>query len=299
MIQNSKYFTYNNISLSSFEGMRIGTESSNMYSVNIISERRILEEKIVGRKAPYFYGVDDDPLTLEITVALEKPKPISELRQFFRWIFSPKEYKQLSFDSDPNKFYYAIFVGSPELRYIDMSKSTDIDNNNRKLIGYITLTARCNAGTAFGPAISLTEVNQQSNVGLLLVNNGDENVFPSIRIKMGDVAFPDSLPFISLSIDNPENNSKIEFAKVYRNEEIIVDMSIRRITATGSAVPHNIYESWARNYLELEVGSNQLFIRPRNPNTGEILNTFVSAQQPYLKQVFMEVEFTYQPVRYI
>lgn len=84
MIQNSKYFTYNNIDLSSFTGMRIGTESADIYAVNVINERTIFEEKIVGRKAPYFYGMDDSPLTLEITVALEKPKPISELRQFLR-----------------------------------------------------------------------------------------------------------------------------------------------------------------------------------------------------------------------
>jgi phage-related protein len=158
-------------------------------------------------------------------------------------LFGAKEYKQLSFDSDPNKFYYAIFIGSPEFRYIDMSTSTDIDANNRKLIGYITLTARCNAGTAFGPALEITRVNPPSNVTQVFINNGDDIVFPSMRIKIADNAFPDSLNFIALSIENPENNSKIQFAKVYRNEEIIVDMSIRRITATGSATPHNIYES--------------------------------------------------------
>lgn len=243
MIQNSKYFTYNNISLSSFAGMRIGTESGDMYAVNVINERTIFEDKIVGRKAPYFYGMDDSPLTLEITVALETPKPISELRQFLRWLFTPQEYKQLSFDSDPNKFYYAVFIGSPQFRYIDLSTTADIDSNNRKLIGYITLTARCNSSTAFSPALQITRVNPPSNVSQLFINNGDDIVFPSMKIKIADNAFPDGLSFIALSIENPENNSKIQFAKVYRNEEIIVDMSIRRITATGSATPHNIYES--------------------------------------------------------
>lgn len=84
MIQNAKYFTFNNRSLSTFEGMRIGTEDNNLYSVQIISNRRLIEEKIPGRKAPYFYNVDDDPLTLEITVALEQPKLVSELRPFFQ-----------------------------------------------------------------------------------------------------------------------------------------------------------------------------------------------------------------------
>ena len=84
MIQNAKYFTFNNTSLSSFEGMRIANESSDMYGVQIIGSRTLIEEKIPGRQAPYLYKVDDMPLTLQIMVALEQPKPISELRSFFR-----------------------------------------------------------------------------------------------------------------------------------------------------------------------------------------------------------------------
>jgi phage-related protein len=84
MIQNAKYFTFNNRSLSEFDGLRIGNESNDMYSVQIISNRRLIEEKIPGRKAPYFYNIDDDPLTLQITVALEKPKLVSELRPVFQ-----------------------------------------------------------------------------------------------------------------------------------------------------------------------------------------------------------------------
>lgn len=95
MIQNAKYFTFNNTSLSSFTGMRIANETADMYGVQIIGNRTLIEEKIPGRQAPYLYKVDDLPLTLQITVALDTPKPVSELRSFFRWLYNNDTYKQL------------------------------------------------------------------------------------------------------------------------------------------------------------------------------------------------------------
>lgn len=238
MIQNATYFNYNNLSLSSFEGMRIGNENADMYGIEIIGERVIFEEKIPGRQSPYFYGIDDNPLTLQITVALEHPKPISELRAFMRWIFNNKEYKPLWFDSDPNKFYYAIFIGSPVFTYIENSTQSDIDANDRQLIGYINLTARCNAGTAFGAAIVTTENNPTT---FTLVNNGDDQVFPSMVIQMQDVAPPSGTQHVKILIKNNSNNSYIEFTRAYRDEQITVDMSIRRISS--DRISHNVYES--------------------------------------------------------
>lgn len=95
MIQNAKYFIYNNTNLSSFTGMRIANEGADMYGVQVIGSRQLIEEKIPGRQAPYLYKVDDQPLTLQITVALDQPKPVSELRSFFRWLYNNNTYKQL------------------------------------------------------------------------------------------------------------------------------------------------------------------------------------------------------------
>jgi phage-related protein len=285
MITNSIYFTYNNISLSSFEGMRIGTESNEMYSVQIIGDRVLREEKIPGRKAPYFYGYEDSPLALSITVALDRPKPISELRGFFRWLYNQDGYKPLVFDADPSKIYYAIFIGSPEFRYIDLSSSTDIASNDRKLIGFINLQARCNAGTAFGSAIQTIQVNPLYNAPFNLTNNGDESVFPSLVIQMGNIVIgPSPNNFLKLKIENLTNNTFIEFLQVYQNEKITVDMSIRRISSTVSG---NIYESWTRGYLSLESGNNNIRVEIRTPSDNEVFTYPINTT------------FTYQPIRYI
>jgi phage-related protein len=243
MIQSAKYFNYNNIDLSSFPSMRIGNENNDMYALQIIGDRSIREEKIPGRQSPYFYGYEDLPLTVNITVALEQPKTINELRSFLRWLYNVDGYKTLFFDTDPNKFYYALFVGQPSFIYLDRSQSQDINQNNRKLIGFINLTARCNAGTAFGAAIETTKVNPLYNAPFNLTNNGDGLVLPSITIRMGNIDLPSPDTFLKLKIENLTNNTSIEFLRVYRNEEITVDMSIRRISSKEGAVSHNIYES--------------------------------------------------------
>jgi hypothetical protein len=178
MIQNAKYFTFNNRSLSTFEGMRIGNENNSMYSVQIISNRRLIEEKIPGRKAPYFYNVDDDPLTLEITIALQQPKRVSELRPFFQWLYNNTEYKELWFDTDKDKIFYAMFIGTPTFIYIEKGTT---NTNDRSLIGYINVTARCNAGTAFGPAIETMKIFSSINRVNTLFNTGDNSVYTSIE----------------------------------------------------------------------------------------------------------------------
>jgi len=287
MIQSAKYFNYSNIDLSSFSHMRIGNESNDMYAVQIIGDRALREEKIPGRQAPYFYGLEDSPLSISITVALEQPKSVSELRSFFRWLYNQNEYKPLIFDTDPNKIYYALFVGQPQFIYLDRSSNTDINQNDRRLIGYINLQARCNAGTAFAPAIETMKVNPLYAAPFNINNNGDNVVFPSLVIKMGNtqIASPDN--FLKLKIENLTNNSYIEFVTVHPNEEITVDMSTRRISTKDGIVSQNIYESWTRSYLSLESGNNNIRVEIRRPSNNQIYTYPINTT------------FVYQPVRYI
>jgi hypothetical protein len=75
------------------------------------------------------------------------------------------------------------------------------------------------------------------------VNNGDDVAFPSLVLKMSDTELPAGNSFLKLKVENLTNNSAIEFDKVYRNEEITLDMSIRRLSNQDGTTAHNIYES--------------------------------------------------------
>lgn len=278
MIHSSRYFTYDNISLSTFPDMRIGVDSSDMYTAGIIGSRQLIEEKIVGRPAPYFYGFEDQPLTLNFLVALEHPKQVSELRNFLRWLYNVDGYKELFFDSDANKKYYAMFIGEPIFYYIDQSKDIDINANNRKLVGYIELTARCNSATAFTNAISITKNSGSYN----LVNNGDDTVLPSLVIKT-PVAGGLQVPF-RVVIKNLSNNTQMELKNLSADDTITVDMSVRTIYAEKTL---NIYEGWDRGYLILKTGGNAITV------------TLFQTGNTTPTSVFPIVEYIFQPVRYL
>jgi hypothetical protein len=136
-----------------------------------------------------------------------------------------------------------MFIGEPQFIYIDRSQTYDINANDRKLIGYINLTARCNAPTAFSPAISTTIINPTYTQTFPVFNNGDNKVFPSLLIKMANTVVSSPDQYVIVRIENTTNNTSIEFVKVYQNEEITVDMSIRRISSKDGITIHNIYES--------------------------------------------------------
>lgn len=71
-----------------------------------------------------------------------------------------------------------MFIGSPTLHYIEQGTTNE---NDRSLIGYIQLTARCNAGSAYGPAVSTFKIFSDINPVNTLFNTGDNFVYSSIR----------------------------------------------------------------------------------------------------------------------
>jgi hypothetical protein len=129
-----------------------------------------------------------------------------------------------------------MFVGQPVFYYIDQSKDTDINANNRKLIGYIELTARCNSGSAFGNAISIEKVSTHLTGAYQLVNNGDERVFPSLIIKT-PAAGSIPMPF-KVEIKNQSNNTTFVLNNIVALDTVTLDMSIRTITSEKTV---NIY----------------------------------------------------------
>lgn len=120
------------------------------------------------------------------------------------------------------------------------------------------------------------------------MNNGDDEVLPSLLIQMADIAPPSGTSYVKLLIKNNTNNSSIEFVSAYRDEAITVDMSTRRISTDRTG--HNIYESWTRGYLSLESGANNIAVSAYNASTGALITgtNYVAS-----------VRFTYQPIRYI
>jgi len=129
-----------------------------------------------------------------------------------------------------------MFIGEPIFYYIDQSKQADINTNNRKLVGYIELTARCNSGTAFGNAISILKATNNADPVYNIVNNGDDIVLPSLVIKTPD-GVSITTPF-QVEVKNTNNGSTFRLNNVLPVDTVTVDMSLRTISAEKT---QNIY----------------------------------------------------------
>ena len=135
MIQNTTGFSYNGIHSSAMPiAIKNTSLDKGMHSETILTNRKIKEVKIPGRSNPYLYDVESSPLAFKMTISLEEPTTIANIRYVLRWLLNETYYKELIFDSDLTKIYPAIFIGSPKFTYVG-----DSDN----LIGYITLDVRC------------------------------------------------------------------------------------------------------------------------------------------------------------
>jgi predicted phage tail component-like protein len=277
MIDNSKYFKFNGEwiydkfpnTITNQSDFRIASSSNGMYELEVTGPKKIIEDSIPGKSTPYFYGVDFKPQTLSITLALENPKTITELRSVFRWLLNVDGYKELIFDSDPTKIYYAMFTGEPQFTYIEQ---------NSKLIGYITLTARCNSHSAY----AAVETNPITTTSFILSNDGDESTYTDIAI-----VFPAGATITpaggSIYITNTTNGSVISFQNISESNTISIDMGTRIIESTIS----NIYDQWNREYLELEIGDNNIEV------------TFkTSVDGVFTPSGAIDITFEYQPVRY-
>jgi len=338
MISNSKGFSYNGIEIGS-----ILNESGNpikilnvflentMYNQKMSGSRSIQEVKIPGRDQPYLYEVDSEPLEFDISIAFEEPLTVTEVRRVARWLLTAKTYKPLIFSKDPDKVFYAVFVGEPSFTYIGQSESgtntkvTSILHNvnevtqvilqdvvsfddsdaalsfnsatglltitgtptgstatadpdfvivnlsyeiaDEKLIGYMSLKARCNAPTAF--AVSVMDAAYINVGGAEFTNNtyqvynyGDTFVFPDIEIKIPSSLTQSGFTMKSLSITTNWGTS-ISFSDLQADEkiEIVADMKVIK-TDKQSLLP--IYPRWNRDELSLEVGNNTLTFVVKN-----------------------------------
>jgi len=283
MIYNSTDFKFNNEWLSSKINALNITLENNMYTESITGSRTLIEEKISGRSEPYLYGLESSPLQFNITIGLEKPSTIGEIRSLLRWLFEPVTYSELIFKSDLTKLYYVLFIGEPKFIYIE--------TKDAKLIGYITLTVRCNSDTAFTAAQQLEFPKEKDFINdqpINVFNEGDETCYTNLKIIFNSDTFAIDDTEQKILITNTSNGTNIEFTGVENDEEINVDMSTKIITSTIQ-LTDPIYPRWNKNYLSLRIGGNNI----------EITITAKNAAQQIVTKSDAVIFFDYQAKRYL
>jgi hypothetical protein len=231
------------------------TLNSEMYSEAIRGSRTIIEEKVQGVEAPYFFYIDDTPLDFEVNFAFEG-KTKAEIKTLTRALISKNTYAPLSFGSINNStyvrespIYNVIFNNKPEISFIGRNI-----NGTIKYDGYFTLQARCDR--PYGIEI----VNQftLTNAGTTHNALADLQLYPNILITVTGGSITNfKLKSVANSNYTGSILSEIGFSSIAASETILVSGLLFTITSSQQST---IYSRWNRNNFQLFPGNNYLVV---------------------------------------
>jgi hypothetical protein len=237
------------------------TLENDMYNENIKGSRQIIEDKVQGVEAPYFFYVDDEPLEFEVNFAFEAKTKL-EIKNLMRTLITPRKYTILNFGeysgspltySVKSPSYRVIFTGEPIISFI----GRNIDGTV-KYDGYFTLQARCDRPYGFinVPQFSATE-NPDSNGGKNHISIGDDEVYPKIIITVTTGSIT-NFSLKSWSAANYTGNvlSQIGFTSIADGEVITISGDF--FTITSDDAQSTVYARWDRNNFKIFPGNNYL-----------------------------------------
>lgn len=238
------------------------TLDNDMYDENIRGSRAIIEDKVQGVEAPYFFYVDDEPLEFEVNFAFEA-KTKTQIRDLMRILITPKIYKTLTFGeyvsavyTIKSPTYKVIFVGEPVISFIGRNVSNVI-----KYDGYFTLQARCDRPYGFQTVAAQTLVN----AGTTHNSVADVELYPNITITVTGAGIT-GFALKSLTTAYSGNIlSQISFTSIAAGEVITINGNL--FTITSDDAQSTIYSRWGRNNFELFPGNNFLTVEKTGGGT--------------------------------
>lgn len=209
-----------------------------LFEDQIISSKRIIEEKIEGRAAPYFYGVERDSLSFSLPIYFDNNLSVDKIREILRWL-DTDDYKPFYMEDHPERIWYVMVIDDVKI----------IHNGIKS--GYMELNLRTDNPYTLTPYI-ISEVyrfrNNSEGTIIEFVNKGDFECKPNVHIhKIGDG---------DLIIRNLSNQTgDFAFTNLNDQEHIIVDCENKEIETDG--LTHR-YNDFSNNYLSFVRGINRL-----------------------------------------
>lgn len=217
-------------------GVHIVSTDSGLYEEHFLANRTIIETVTSNRK-PYFQRVDSEPLSFSLSIFIHDWRDRDNLRQIQKWL-NQDYYKPLTFDSQPERIYYAVLEGSSAIRH------------NGAKEGYITLSVRCDSNYSYS---YLEQYELQGDSSSVIYNDGDMSVKPKARITYHGTDG-------NLTITNSENNQTITFNNLQNEEEIFIDFKEETIVSSLQYLNVYRYENHNDEWLEFIEGENEIAV---------------------------------------
>jgi hypothetical protein len=273
-------FQFGNYSSNSGDILNVSLDND-MYSESVRGARVIIEEKVQGVEAPYFFYVDNQPLNFEVNFAFVAKTKL-QIKSLLRVFLSQQTYTELTFGEFENSsfvakspIYNVIFIDEPIINFIGRNVENEL-----KYDGYFTLQARCDRPYGY---VNETKSLTRSSAGEVIVNGGDLELLPNIIISSTN---PSAQNFtITRYSDNTYATvvSQMTFTGIDTNETITFKQDFFTIKATGAGADNStVYSRWNKNYFSLIPGNNFIKVLPISTTTD------VTVQLQYKAPLFIK-----------
>lgn len=254
MIRESLYFIFGSEGIKSSDfGIINVSVAQGLYQEHFMATRSLNEVKIRGREKPYFFEVEKEPLSFNLTFCFKDGWDDDLFKKVQNWL-NVDFYQPLIFSENPNKVYYAMPVDASELNH----------NGNKQ--GYITLTMRCDSpysysqdivtpwykcvSSAIGTFVSpylFIETGVKNEKFIEIINDGDRDILPQIFIEKNDDG--------DITVTNTSRaNSIMQFTSLLDGEKISINGENQIIETNLPNVWR--YDDFNDFYLPLVKGRN-------------------------------------------
>jgi phage-related protein len=243
-MRESLYFVYDSIKSMDMGVIQVNIDGG-LFEEQFLSSRSIREEKIRGRKKPYFYEVEEEPLSIPIGLWFDTGLSEENRRKVARWLNQPF-YKELYFSEQPDRRFYAMYVGSPSLLHNGIEE------------GYVQLEMRCDTSHSYSPVYISDIYDLSDNVDsteITFTNNGDLDCEPVLYISKvgnGDISIINNsdsgiefkltglVDGENLTIDNENEEIETDLVGTYRYNDhngvfLTIPRGVNRLQVFGEA----------------------------------------------------------------
>lgn len=246
LIRESEHFHFAGRRSTDFKGIRNVSIADGLYSEPLVADKTIEEITIPGRDEPYFFGVTEQPKTIQLRFGFLYGWDDRLVDEITRWL-NVDTYQPLFLNGDNDRVYHVIPVDG----------INKIHNGLKE--GYLDLTMRCSSSKSYShkimtPIYEMDRLGEQQNTKnptIKIGNKGHFSTFPEIwieKIADGDI-----------TIYNKTNaNKKFEFKNIEVGEKLFVDCANEVITTSKEDTYR--YDDFNDNYLELIYGENVLTV---------------------------------------
>lgn len=250
----SQYFLFDGVKSSDMDLHIVRIDHSGFIETPYLSGVDIKEEKIHNKFAPYFYGVEREPIEFTVQLALmdkyNNPREWSpqERYKIARWLIHD-EYKQFQTSDDLGKVYYVIAVSDSDLNLINTQ-------------GYVEITFRTNSPFAFSPTyIEFFDLTGNTTSTIIEIENRS-NIIKRYRPKL-EIEYPNMVGFsetTDIILRNlSDGGREFKLTDVKKGEIYSFDNE-NRIIKSSRVTNLNPLTHFNRNWLELVYGVNQIEI---------------------------------------